>query len=111
MLNCTATGSGGSTLPTPTETLVDLLADVKPTIPRYCRVNRVIRDIPSTNVVAGNKRTSLRMDVHKALQARGQRCQCVRCREVRRKTVAQIQSSWKSWSIRLKKPKSIFSPM
>jgi elongator complex protein 3 len=78
----------GEYAPYPTETLVDLLADVKPTIPRYCRVNRVIRDIPSTNVVAGNRRTSLRMDVHKELQARGQRCQCVRCREVRRKTVA-----------------------
>jgi elongator complex protein 3 len=78
----------GAYSPYTTETLVDLLADLKPTIPRYCRVNRVIRDIPSTNVVAGNKRTSLRMDVHKALRARGQRCQCVRCREVRRKTVA-----------------------
>ncbi len=74
--------------PYTTDTLVELLADIKPTIPRYCRVNRVIRDIPSTNVVAGNRRTSLRMDVHKALRARGQRCQCVRCREVRRKAVA-----------------------
>ncbi|MBA4380861.1 MAG: tRNA uridine(34) 5-carboxymethylaminomethyl modification radical SAM/GNAT enzyme Elp3, partial [Anaerolinea sp.] len=46
------------------EELTALLADLKPTIPRYCRVNRVIRDIPSTHVVAGNKRTSLRQDVH-----------------------------------------------
>ncbi|HEX6304395.1 MAG TPA: radical SAM protein, partial [Anaerolineales bacterium] len=28
--------------------LIDLIADIKPSIPRYCRVNRVIRDIPST---------------------------------------------------------------
>jgi elongator complex protein 3 len=46
-------------------------------------VNRVIRDIPSTNVVAGNKRTSLRMDVFEELARRGQRCNCIRCREVR----------------------------
>jgi elongator complex protein 3 len=65
------------------EQLIDLLADIKPTIPRYCRVNRVIRDIPSTHIVDGNKRTSLRQDVHAELRRRGTRCQCVRCREVR----------------------------
>jgi elongator complex protein 3 len=73
----------GEYRPYETEELVDLIADIKPGIPRYCRVNRVIRDIPSTNVVAGNKRTSLRMDVHRELKRRGQRCECLRCREVR----------------------------
>jgi len=69
--------------PYSTDTLVDLIADIKPTIPRYCRVNRVIRDIPSTHVVAGNKRTSLRQDVQRELKKRGQNCECIRCREVR----------------------------
>jgi elongator complex protein 3 len=46
-------------------------------------VNRVIRDIPSTNVVEGNKRTSLRMDVHEVMKSRGQKCRCIRCREVK----------------------------
>jgi elongator complex protein 3 len=73
---------GGYT-PYTTDELVDLIADIKPSIPRYCRVNRVIRDIPSTNVVEGNKRTSLRQDIHRELERRGTRCQCVRCREVR----------------------------
>lgn len=73
--------------PYETDELVHLIADVKTTIPRYCRVNRVIRDIPSTNVVDGNKRTSLRMDVHKELKRRGQKCQCVRCREVGKEPV------------------------
>ena len=73
--------------PYTTQQLIDLIADVKPAIPRYCRVNRVIRDIPSTNVVEGNRRTSLRQDVHEELQRRGTRCQCVRCREVRGKPV------------------------
>jgi elongator complex protein 3 len=62
---------------------VDLLADVKPSIPRYCRVNRVIRDIPSPHVIAGNKRTSLRQDVHAEMARRGTHCDCIRCREVR----------------------------
>jgi elongator complex protein 3 len=69
--------------PYTTEQLVELLADIKPTVPRYCRLNRVIRDIPSTHVVEGNKRTSLRMDVQKELTARGTHCECIRCREVR----------------------------
>ena len=77
----------GEFKPYSTEQLIDLIADVKPTIPRYCRVNRVIRDIPSTNVVEGNRRTSLRQDVHAEMKRRGTRCECVRCREVRGKTV------------------------
>lgn len=73
----------GEFRPYSTEQLVDLIAEVKTTIPRYCRVNRVIRDIPSTHVVAGNKRTSLRQDVQVEMKRRGTQCHCVRCREVR----------------------------
>jgi elongator complex protein 3 len=72
----------GEFKPYTTEELIDLIADIKPSIPRYCRVNRVIRDIPSTHVVAGNRRTSLRQDVHDEMKRRGTRCECVRCREV-----------------------------
>lgn len=46
-------------------------------------MNRVIRDIPSGNVVEGNKRTSLRQDIHRELARRGEVCQCIRCREVK----------------------------
>ena len=77
----------GEFQPYTTQELIDLIADVKPTIPRYCRVNRVIRDIPSTNVVEGNRRTSLRQDIDAELKRRGTRCECVRCREVRGKPV------------------------
>ena len=73
--------------PYSTEELVDLIADIKPTIPRYCRVNRVIRDIPGNNVVEGNTRTSLRQDVQEEMKKRGTRCQCIRCREVKGKAV------------------------
>lgn len=69
------------------ETLIDLITDIKPTVPRYCRINRIIRDIPSTYVVAGNKNTSLRQDVQRELKKRGTRCECVRCREIRREKV------------------------
>ena len=78
----------GEFKPYETHELIDLIADIKPTIPRYCRVNRVIRDIPSTNVVEGNRRTSLRQDVHDEMKRRGTICQCVRCREVKGKAVS-----------------------
>ena len=77
----------GEYTPYTTEELTHLIADIKPGIPEYCRVNRVIRDIPSPHVVEGNKRTSLRMDVLSELDRRGQRCRCIRCREIRQHKV------------------------
>lgn len=70
------------------EELIDLIADLKETIPGYCRVNRVIRDIPSTQVVEGNRRSSLRQDVLAEMAKRGTICRCVRCREVRGELVS-----------------------
>ena len=69
--------------PYTTQELIDLIADIKPLVPAYCRINRIIRDIPSTNVVDGNKRTSLRMDIQNEMKRRGTKCNCIRCREVR----------------------------
>ena len=83
----------GEFQPYTTQELIDLIADIKPTIPRYCRVNRVIRDIPSTYVVEGNRRTSLRQDVHDEMKRRGTHCQCVRCREIRGKAM-DAKSLW-----------------
>jgi len=73
----------GEYKPYTTDELIHLLADIKPMIPEYCRVNRVIRDIPSTHVVEGNKRTSLRQDAQEEKKRRGTHCRCIRCREVR----------------------------
>lgn len=77
----------GEYQPYTTQDLIELIADVKTAIPRYCRVNRIIRDIPSTNVVAGNKRTSLRQDVQEMMRRRGTACLCIRCREIRNQQV------------------------
>ena len=77
----------GEYIPYTTEELIDLIADIKIHIPRYCRVNRIVRDIPSTNVVEGNKRTSLRQDIQHELSRRGLHCKCIRCREVRGRSI------------------------
>jgi elongator complex protein 3 len=65
------------------EELVDLIAECKTRVPPYCRINRVMRDIPAGHVVAGSTQSNLRQVVHRIMKARGQACQCIRCREVR----------------------------
>ena len=78
----------GNYIPYDMDTLVHLLAEIKPTIQPYCRVNRVIRDIPSHHVVAGNTRSSLRMDIQELMKANGTFCKCIRCREIRGQKVS-----------------------
>jgi elongator complex protein 3 len=64
------------------EALIGLLAACKAMVPRYCRLNRVIRDIPAGHIVAGNKESHLRQVVQAEMRRQGLRCQCIRCREV-----------------------------
>jgi elongator complex protein 3 len=64
--------------------LIDLLLDFKQKIPEYCRLSRLVRDIPSTSVEAGNAMTNLRQVVQKRLANQGGRCRCLRCREIGR---------------------------
>jgi len=72
----------GEYTPYTTGELIDLIATLKPSIPPYCRVNRIIRDIPSPHIVAGNKRSSLRQDVLAEVARRGMTCGCIRCHEI-----------------------------
>lgn len=68
--------------------LVELLSACKTRVPPYCRINRVVRDIPASYIVAGNTTSDLRLVVQRALRARGAACQCIRCREVRGEKIA-----------------------
>lgn len=65
------------------ETMVELLSRCKPLIPPYCRVNRLMRDIPAPNIVAGVKKSNLRQIVQQYMARQGRSCRCIRCREVR----------------------------
>jgi elongator complex protein 3 len=65
------------------ETLVTLLARCKTLIPPYCRVNRLMRDIPAPNIVAGVKKSNLRQIVKRHMAQQGMVCHCIRCREIR----------------------------
>jgi len=54
----------------------------KDIIPPHVRVKRVMRDIPSTEVDAGPQLTNMRQMALQDLRDEGERCSCIRCREV-----------------------------
>jgi elongator complex protein 3 len=56
--------------------------------PEYCRLTRVIRDIPGTDIVAGSKETNFRQRVEAELTRRGQHSADIRAREVRFRSVS-----------------------
>ncbi len=61
--------------------LVDLLIRIKQKIPPYVRIVRIIRDIPSYNIIAGNKISNLRQLIQEKMEKEGKVCNCIRCRE------------------------------
>lgn len=63
------------------EGLFRALLEMKKSTPRYCRISRLIRDIPSDEIEAGNKITNLREALEAELTKRGEKCVCLRCRE------------------------------
>jgi elongator complex protein 3 len=72
------------------EDLIELLKQCKLLIRPYCRVNRLMRDIPAQYIVAGTTKSNLRQIIQQRMAKEGLRCQCVRCREVRGKVKADF---------------------
>ena len=64
--------------------VLEVLVACKAQVPPYVRINRVVRDIPTTNVVEGFKKANLRQLAQEQLRREGRPCQCIRCREIRR---------------------------
>lgn len=62
--------------------LLETLITAKQLVPRYCRISRLIRDIPSTSILAGNASTNLRETIQREMRRRGLECHCLRCREI-----------------------------
>ncbi|MBN2086809.1 tRNA uridine(34) 5-carboxymethylaminomethyl modification radical SAM/GNAT enzyme Elp3 [Candidatus Peregrinibacteria bacterium] len=60
------------------EQLIKIITEMKKNIPEYCRVIRIIRDIPAESIVIGSKKSNLRQEMQRA----GVVCRCVRCREI-----------------------------
>ncbi len=71
--------SEGKYTPITDDYVVSILLRIKPLIPEYVRIKRVMRDIPSPRVFIGPKSTNLRELVWSKVA-----CRCIRCREVGR---------------------------
>lgn len=63
--------------------LIDLLAEMKSFVPEYVRIARLYRDIPAESILGGSKLSNLRQYVFKKMNERGEKCLCIRCREIR----------------------------
>lgn len=69
--------------PLKTDDAIYLISAVKRNlIPKYIRIMRVNRDIPSFEIIDGIDKTNLRQYVHNYMDKYGLRCRCIRCREV-----------------------------
>jgi elongator complex protein 3 len=62
------------------ETMVKLTIGIKSLVPKYVRISRVLRDIPSKFITAGLK-DSLRDIVRERMRRDNIACRCIRCRE------------------------------
>ena len=71
--------------PYPEKKLIELLVEIKKQVPFWCRIQRIIRDIPSKDIIAGGvKISNLREVVQKRMKEKGLKCKCIRCREIRK---------------------------
>lgn len=67
--------------------LHELLIYVKSIVPKTVRLNRIIRDIPSSYILGGANDVSMRQVLQLELKKRGLECKCIRCREVKKQNV------------------------
>ena len=61
--------------------MIDLLMAIKVLIPKYVRISRLMRDIPSKFIIAGSRDLALRGTIRRKMGQTGLRCSCIRCRE------------------------------
>ncbi len=77
----------GKYSPLSAEDAADIIVEAKRHVPKWCRIMRVQRDIPSTVIDAGPNMTNMRQLVEQKLKERGLKCRCIRCREPRDKQI------------------------
>lgn len=70
--------------------LLEVLTKSMLETPKYCRLTRIIRDIPKQEIMAGNTKSNFRQIAEEDLKKQGLTCNCIRCREVRSKDVESL---------------------
>lgn len=72
----------GDYKPYGTNETAELIAEVKKVVPEWVRIQRIQRDIPVKLIVDGVEKSNLRQIVQRKLEESGDKCDCIRCREV-----------------------------
>lgn len=70
---------------------VELLAKIKSILPKWVRLQRIQRDIPAYQVLAGITKSNIRQLAKERLHEKGGKCSCIRCREVGHRVLAGIE--------------------
>jgi elongator complex protein 3 len=65
-----------------TERATKLIASMKEYVPEWVRIQRIQRDVPSSKISSGVKKSNLRQIIRDEMKEQGKTCRCIRCREV-----------------------------
>lgn len=71
--------------------ITDLLIKIKQIVPPYVRIKRIMRDISHKEVVAGPSITNLRQLTLDKMEKLGIKCNCIRCREIKDKSIRKAR--------------------
>ena len=71
--------------------LLTVVAHALTNTPEYCRLTRVIRDIPSTDIIVGNKKTNFREIATRSVAAAALTQSDIRAREIRGQSVKRSE--------------------
>jgi len=66
----------------------ELIVEFKRIVPKWVRISRVQRDIPTFMTEAGVEMTNLRQHIEKLMKKERIKCNCIRCREPKQKKVS-----------------------
>lgn len=92
----------GEFKPITTAKAAKLIMEFKKSVPEYCRIMRVQRDIPTYATEAGVDRTNLRQYIHEMMKREDIKCRCIRCREIGRgKKHGKVKIKWSHYSASL----------
>lgn len=72
--------------------LHELLIYAKTIVPKYIRLNRIIRDIPSQYILGGLTDVSMRQVLQLEMKRLGRTCKCIRCKEVKKQKINTIDA-------------------
>ncbi len=77
----------GIYMPLSLEEASEIISEAKRFVPKWCRVMRIQRDIPTYSITKGVKNTNLRQYVEEMCIKKGIKCRCIRCKEPKDKRI------------------------